>query len=128
MSATIQKLAIAIVCGLLSVSVCRSTPEPSRSIITIRFGEDDPPAVSKAHPVPSSTETAAPAANDDASGDLSQTDVPPQQVAEPDAAAGLRDGPVAVSKQSGRWVTVRRPVYGRFGRFRGYENVRVFQP
>lgn len=60
----------------------------------------NPPAVSKSHHVPSSTETAAPDANDDASGDLSQTDVPPSQEAEPDAAAGLRDGSVAVLKQT----------------------------
>jgi len=32
------------------------------------------------------------------------------------------------ARSAGRWVTVQRPVYGRFGRVRGYEAVRVFQP
>ena len=29
---------------------------------------------------------------------------------------------------TGQWITVQRPIYGRFGRFQGYQHVRQWQP
>lgn len=130
----IQKTILAILCGLAGMSYCRARPEANRSLVTVRFGENNPSTASPIAEESLSTEAVTPNPNDtpqgDGAGDLSQAkplEYPElegsQKFTQPQAEPPAPQPATAM----GRWVTVQQPVYGRFGRFRYYQTVRQWR-